>query len=57
MKFEDALRKIRLLRQIKPENGSSDSESENAAALVRTLMQRFEVKTEETRPATGSTSA
>jgi hypothetical protein len=51
MKFEDALRKIRLLRQIKPENGSSDSESENAAALVRTLMERFEVKTEETRPA------
>jgi hypothetical protein len=34
MKFEDALRKIRLLRQVKPENGSSESESENAAALV-----------------------
>jgi hypothetical protein len=47
MKFEDALRKIRLLRQVKPENGSSESESENAAAL----MERFAVKPEESRPA------
>jgi hypothetical protein len=53
MKFEDALRKIRLLRQVKPENGSSESESENAAALVRTLMERFAVKPDEMRPASG----
>jgi hypothetical protein len=44
MKFEDALRKIRLLRQVKPENGSSDAEAENPASLVRTLMDRFAVK-------------
>ena len=53
MKFEDALRKIRLLRQVKPENGSSEAEAESAAALVRTLMERFAVKPEETRPANG----
>lgn len=53
MKYEDALRKIRLLRQVKPENGSSEAEAESAAALVRTLMERFAVKPEETRPANG----
>jgi hypothetical protein len=53
MKFEDALRKIRLLRQVKPENGSSDAEAESAASLVRTLMDRFAVEPEETRPANG----
>lgn len=55
MKFEDALRKIRLLQQVKPENGSSEAESENAAALVRTLMDRFAVKPEEARPNSGPT--
>ncbi len=53
MRFEDALRKIRLLRQVKPENGSSEAESETAAALVHALMDRFAVKPEETRPTSG----
>ncbi len=51
MKIEDALRKIRLLRQVKAENGSSEAEAENAAILIRTLMERFAVKPEEVRPA------
>jgi hypothetical protein len=50
MKLEDALRKIRLLRRVKAENGASDAEAENAAAIIRTLMDRFAVKSEETRP-------
>src|SRR5258708_11449479 len=53
MRFEDVLRKIRLLRQVKPENGSSEAESETAAALVHALMERFAVKPEETRPTSG----
>lgn len=53
MKIEDALRKIRLLRQVKPENGASDAEAENAAMLVRTLMERFAVKSEDVRPNNG----
>lgn len=50
MKIEDALRKIRLLRQVNAENGSSDGEAENAAILIRSLMDRFAVKPEEVRP-------
>jgi Protein of unknown function (DUF2786) len=50
MKLEDALRKIRLLRQVKAENGSSEAEAENAAEIIRTLMDRFAVKSEEVRP-------
>jgi hypothetical protein len=52
MKIEDALRKIRLLRQVKAENGSSEAEAESAAILIRALMDRFAVKPEEVRPAT-----
>jgi hypothetical protein len=52
MKLEDALRKIRLLKQVKAENGSSESEAENAAQIIRTLMDRFAVKSEEARPST-----
>lgn len=51
MRIEDALRKIRLLRQVKAENGSSAAEAENAALLIRALMDRFAVKPEEVRPA------
>jgi len=54
MKLEDALRKIRLLRQVKPEHGASDAEAENAAMLMRTLMDRFAVKSEDVRPSNGS---
>jgi hypothetical protein len=50
MKIEDALRKIRLLRQVKCENGSSDAEAENAAQIIRSLMERYAVKSEEVRP-------
>ena len=50
MKLEDALRKIRLLRQVKAEHGASDAEAENASAIIRTLMERFAVKSEELRP-------
>src|SRR5579863_8382941 len=50
MKIEDAMRKIRLLRRVNAQNGSSAAEAENAAALIRTLMDRFAVKTEEVRP-------
>ena len=53
MKIEDALRKIRLLRQVKPENGASDAEADNAAMLARTLMERFAVKSEDVRPNNG----
>jgi hypothetical protein len=49
MKIEDALRKIRLLRQVKPENGSSDAEVENAAQIIRSLMERYTVKSEDVR--------
>ena len=51
MKIEDALRKIRLLRQVKAENGSSAAEAENATTLIRALMDRFAVKPEDARPA------
>lgn len=54
MKIEDALRKIRLLRQVRPENGASDAEAENASTLVRRLMNRFAVKSEDVRPVNGS---
>jgi len=51
MKLEDALRKIRLLRRVTPDNGASDAETENATAIVRSLMDRFAVTSEEARPA------
>ena len=49
MKVDDALRKIRLLRLVNADNGASDAEAENASSLVRRLMDRFAVKSEETR--------
>jgi len=49
MKIEDALRKIRLLRLVNAENGASDAEAENASNLVRRLMDRFAVRSEEAR--------
>jgi hypothetical protein len=52
MKIEDALRKIRLLRRVTPDNGASDAETENAAAIMRSLMDRFAVSTEDARPPT-----
>jgi hypothetical protein len=49
MKIEDALRKIRLLRLVYADNGASDAEAENASNLVRRLMDRFALRSEETR--------
>jgi hypothetical protein len=52
MRLEDALRKTRLLRQVKPQNGSSEAEAESATQIIRTLMDRFAVKPEDVRPIT-----
>ena len=49
LKIEDALRKIRLLRQVKAENGASDAEADNAAQIMRSLMERYAVKPEAVR--------
>ncbi len=54
MKIEDALRKIRLLRRVTPDNGCSEAEAENAAAIMRSLMDRFVVRSEEPRPSNPS---
>jgi hypothetical protein len=54
VKLEDALRKIRLLRQVKAENGSSEAEAENAGEIIRALMDRFAVKSEDVRPSNPS---
>lgn len=50
MKVEDALRKIRFLRRVIPENGASEFEAENAALLAQTLMERYSIKKEDVRP-------
>jgi hypothetical protein len=41
MRVEDALRKIRLLRRLIPENGASEFEAETASRLVHALMERY----------------
>jgi hypothetical protein len=48
MNYDDALRKIRLLRQVRPENGACEAEAENAANLVQSLMDRFAVLPDQT---------
>lgn len=50
MRVEDALRKIRLLRRITPENGASGSETENAVRIVRALMERYAIGKEDVQP-------
>ncbi len=50
MKVEDALRKIRLLRKLVPENGASAAEAETATRLVQALMERYSIGTEDLRP-------
>jgi hypothetical protein len=47
MNSTDILRKIELLRNVKPENGAFDSEVDNAARLEKVLMDRYAVKAEE----------
>ena len=50
MRIEDALRKIRLLRRLVPENGASEAEAETASRLVHTLMERYSIGREDLRP-------
>jgi hypothetical protein len=50
MRFEDALRKIRHLRRLVPENGASEAEAETAERLVRNLMERYSIGREDLRP-------
>ena len=50
MKLEDALRKIRLLRAVKQENGASEAEVASAANLVQSLMERFAVRPDDAAP-------
>lgn len=44
MNLIDALRKIRLLNQVKVANGALPAEEKNAQILIRALMRRFAVK-------------
>ena len=50
MRIEDALRKIRLLRRLVPENGASEAEAETASRLVHTLMERYSIGMEDIHP-------
>ena len=50
MRVEDALRKIRLLRRISPENGASKFEAETATRLAQALMERYSIEKEDVRP-------
>jgi uncharacterized protein DUF2786 len=47
MRVEDALRKIRLLRRLIPENGASEFEAETAGRLVQALMERYSIGKED----------
>ena len=44
MRVEDALRKIRLLRKVIPENGAFEAEAETATRLAHTLMERHSIR-------------
>jgi hypothetical protein len=46
MNLSDALRKIRLLKAVSVEHGSSPTEVENARNLIQVLMKRFSVPTD-----------
>jgi hypothetical protein len=50
MNSEDARRKLQLLQQVRPENGFSDAEAENAVHLSLLLVKRFSIRAEEVRP-------
>jgi hypothetical protein len=52
MRAEDALRKIGLLRKVKTENGALAAEAESAARLVKALMERYQIKSEDVQDAT-----
>jgi hypothetical protein len=50
MNSEDARRKLQLLQKVRPENGFSDAEAENAVHLSLLLVKRFSIRAEEVRP-------
>jgi hypothetical protein len=50
LRIEDALRKIRLLLRLVPENGASEAEAETASRLVHALMERYSIGREDLRP-------
>jgi len=56
MRFEDALRKIRLLRRFVPDNGASEAEAETAGRLVHALMERYSIGKEDLRPVASPSS-
>ena len=56
MRAEEALRKIGLLRRVKTENGALAPEADNAARLVKALMERYAIKAEDI-PAASQRSA
>lgn len=47
MRAEEALRKIGLLRRVKTENGALAAEADNAARLVKALMERYAIKADD----------
>ena len=47
MKAEEALRKIGLLRRVKTKNGALAAEADNAARLVKALMERYAIKADD----------
>jgi hypothetical protein len=51
MRLEDALRKIRLLRNLVAERGATEFEAENASRLVQTLMERYSIGKEDVHSA------
>ena len=56
MRAEEALRKIGLLRRVKTENGALAAEADNAARLVKALMERYAIKADDI-PAASQTRA
>jgi hypothetical protein len=57
MRIEDALRKLRLMRQVRPENGSSLNEAKNATHLSQKLMAKFSIDEDEMIRRTASWSS
>lgn len=47
MRVEDAIRKIRLLRRLVPENGASEFEAESASRIVQAMMDRYSIGKED----------
>jgi hypothetical protein len=56
VRAEEALRKIGLLRRVKTENGALAAEADNAARLVKALMERYAIKADDI-PAASQTPA